>query len=210
MSKIKDSGFGEHLREPAGFRYKFLDSSAILFGCGTSTSGERATTATADKNFATFYTQSTATSGTSRGIYWRHYIGGAAEGETARFFTVVATAGVPGGVHGAHISAELDDTATSQVTGLMCGVRATWGALAATRTVTGTICALQVDTNIDTGNTVPASHAFIRVSNNGTVAFTNLFDIPTSTVTRKGSAPSASNGLAIRLDGALAYIMVGT
>lgn len=210
MAKIHESGKGEHLRLPAGFRYKHMDSSVVLFGAGTSTAGEPATTATADKNMAGFWTKSTATSGTSRGIYWRHYIAGAAEGEAARFFTTVTVAGVPGGVHGAHITASLDGTATSQITGLMAGVRATYGASAATRTVSGTVCSLQVDTDIGAGNTVPSSHAFIRVANNGAVAFTNLFHFASNTTcTRKGSAVTSQDGIAFNDGGTIRYIMIG-
>lgn len=213
MSKIHESGKGEHLRLPAGFRYQHMDSTAVLFGAGTSTTGEMVSTSTANKNMAAFWTKSTATSGASRGIYWRHYIAGAgAEGEAARFFTTVAgvTAAVGGTVHGAHISASLD--ATGNISGQMVAVRATYGATAhaSSRAIGGNAYALMVETDIGANNTVPTEHAFIAVRNTGSVNFTNLFHIPASTITRKGSACSSTNGLAIRLDGALAYIMVGT
>lgn len=213
MSKIHESGKGEHLRLPAGFRYKFMDSSVVLFGAGTDTSGERASTSTADKNIAGFWTESSATSGTTRGIYWKHYITGASAdgGECARFRTDVSGAGliVGGGVHGAHITAAIG--ANGQISGLMAGVRATYEAADATKTITGTVCALQVDSFVGTGNTLPAaSHAFIRVANNGAVAFTNLFQFATNTTcTRKGSAVSSQDGIAFLDGGTVRYIMIG-
>jgi len=167
-------------------------------------------TALADKHFIDFRTKSTYAGGVSRGVYLKHFIAGAGqEGEALRSRTEVAGVAAAGGVHGAHITAALD--ATGSATGLMAGVRATLEVAAATRSLSGTFAALQVDSFIGTGITMPAgSTSFIRVADAGAVAIANLFNIPASTCTRKGSAPSAVDGIAILLDGVTKYLMVGT
>lgn len=90
---------------------------------GGGTSGTPLTTATADKSFGLFYTQTTATDGTSRGLYWRHYLGDTTpSGEAARFFTTVSTAGATD-VHGAHVS--LSYGASGTCTGESAALRST-------------------------------------------------------------------------------------
>lgn len=180
----------------------------VLLG-GTNT--DPITTAVANKNFIDFRTKSTATSGDSRGVYLRHYIAGAgAAGEAARFFTTVdgITAAVGGSVHGAHIGSSL--AATGNISGQMAACRVTLGATAATRTVGGAQCALLVESDVGTGNTMPTYTSYIRVVKTGSVDLANLFDIQPSTCTRKGSAPSATDGIRILLDGSPVYLMVGT
>jgi hypothetical protein len=81
-------------------------TAALMMGGGTATTpaSTTLTTATAGKNFAGFFTRSSATSGDSRGLYWRHYVAGVGgDGEAGRFFTTV-TAATSGGVHGLHRS----------------------------------------------------------------------------------------------------------
>jgi hypothetical protein len=190
-------------------QYGTTATAALLEGAGTSSSPYSSGT-TADKNFIGYWLKTTALSGTTRGVYLRLYIAGAGcSGEAARIFTTVnGVAGGTGGIHGAHITGSLDATGTCG--GLLVGCRATLGVSEATRSLSGTFAALQVDSDIGTGNTMPGTTSFIRVANNNSVAIANLFEIPTGVVTRKGSAPSASDGLACRINGALAYIMVGT
>src|SRR5574341_905286 len=202
MANLHESARGEHLRLPAGFRYQSLDSSVHGFGAGISTAGSRVTISAADKNFAGFWLESTAASGTVRGIYMRLYFKGASAGggETARFFSAVEGVTVGGGVHGAHITASLD--ATGQVSGLMAAVRATLGATAATKTVTGTLAALQVDSDVGANNTLPASCAFIRVADNSSVKLPYLFLIDTDGCL-KGSAAGTTvqDAIKIRVNG---------
>ena len=94
-------------------------ASGLLMGVGTSVAP--ATTAVADSIFAEFRTKSTATSGDSRGIYWRHELGGSgAGGEAARIFAKVTAAATTG--RGAHISLDLD--AAGSLSGFGAGVDA--------------------------------------------------------------------------------------
>jgi hypothetical protein len=98
-----------------------VDSTAVLFGAGTSTT--RITTATANKRFFNFNVENTATSGDNRGMYLRLYLGGAGGGgESLRAFTTVNNVAA-GTAHGAHLS--LNFAATGSITGLGAASRST-------------------------------------------------------------------------------------
>lgn len=92
-------------------------ANGLLMGVGTS--GDPATTSTAGKSFMEFRTQSTATSGDSRGFYLRHELGGAGvSGEAIRAFSKLTAATSTS--RGAHIS--LDIASGGSVTGAGYGV----------------------------------------------------------------------------------------
>jgi len=96
-------------------------ASGLLMGTGTS--GSPATTAAAGNMFAEFRTQSTATSGDSRGLYWRHELKGTAvSGEAIRAFTKLSAACAT--ARGAHISLDLNNSPQGSVTGLGAGIDA--------------------------------------------------------------------------------------
>lgn len=185
MANYNKIAFGEHLRTPVGFAsigdikatgQDSMQTETIFMGAGNATT--RAATSTADKRFMNFYTESTATSGDSRGIYWQHFLSGAgATGDCARFFTKVNATGVAGGF-GVHATLQVQDDATTGITGLANGVRATLAAEAASRTLGGTLAALQVDSDVATGNTLPATSYFIRAADNGAVKIANLLGFP--------------------------------
>jgi len=91
----------------------------VLLGAGTSASP--ATTSAADKSFIEFRTESTATSGDSRGLYWRHALNGAGvSGEAIRAFSKITAACAT--ARGAHISFDLGSGGS--VSGLGVGVDA--------------------------------------------------------------------------------------
>lgn len=97
-------------------------TAALIAGGGTSTTP--VTTSTAGGNFFGFWTKTTdATGADSRGIYFRHYLGGAgASGEAGRYFTTVDAAGAVG-VHGVHCS--LSFGTSGNVTGEGAAIRGT-------------------------------------------------------------------------------------
>lgn len=210
MSAINKMGFGEHFTTPAGFasgvhnpalaNADTMDSGALLLGSGNGTT--QATTATADKCFMKFYTATTATSGDNRGIYWQHFLSGAgASGECARFFTKVNAAGA-NSAHGAHITLQIQDDATTGVSGLGAGLRATLAAEADTRTLAGTLAALQVDSDVGANNTLGAGTSFIRVADNSSVKIPNLFSIAAGSSVLAGSAANnASDALKVYIEG---------
>jgi len=153
-------------------------TAAILLGSGTSAAPT--TTAAADLNFLGFWTESTASSGDSRGAYLRHYFGGAGSGEALRAFATVTYAGaaaVGGTINGAHITMQVN--AGSTISGQASGARVTLGYAAATRTTDANVSCLLLCSDIATGNTVHAGNAFIRVVDDGAVALKKLFRLPT-------------------------------
>lgn len=77
---------------------------------------------------------------------------------------------------GLHSTAKL--AADGTITGLMNGVRATLEVAAASRSLSGTFAALQVDSYIGAGNTMPAgTTSFIRVADVGSVRIGALLDL---------------------------------
>jgi hypothetical protein len=97
-------------------------------------------------------------------------------GECLRPRTRVYGTGV-NSAHGEHCTLQI--AAGGAISGLGAGLRATLEAAAETRTLTGTLCALQVDSNIGANNTMPASSSFIRIADNGSVKINHLFELPT-------------------------------
>lgn len=139
---------------------------ALRMGGGTSTTP--LATATANKNFLGFWTNSTATSGDSRGLYLRHYFSGAGgAGEAARIYGTVnnVTAATGGTVNGAHVSLSITG-ASGKVSGAGNALRATLD-LGAAVNPGGTLAVLQIDTNIAADATIPAGTAFMRLTNTG-------------------------------------------
>lgn len=151
-------------------------SAALFFSVGNSTNYY----AWNDANINGFEhrLESAATSGDSRGEYLRMKFSGAGAGEAARFFASASAANVATGgtVNGAHISLSVD--ASASVSGAGNAVRATLGAAAQSRTLSGALSAIQADSDVGTGNTLPTIHAFIRFTNSGAVALGNLFQVP--------------------------------
>lgn len=154
-------------------------TAVTALGLGGGASATPMTTAVADKNFVGFYTQSTATSGDSRGAYFKHNLGGTIAatgyGDGVRAYTTVGGTGYSyaSGLHGT-MSISVGGT----VTGAGSGIRATLGAAAASRTLAGALSALHVCSDVGTGNTMPTVHGFMRFTNDGAVALSNLAVIP--------------------------------
>lgn len=80
--------------------------------------------------------------------------------------------------HGTHCT--LSIPVGGAISGLGVGLRATLEAAAATRTLTGALCALQVDSNIGANNTMPTNTSFIRFANVGSVVLANLLQLPSA------------------------------
>lgn len=151
-------------------------TAALLHGSGTSAAPT--TTSTANKNFLGYWVKSSAATGDARGMYLRLYLSGAGGGEALRAYatadgTGVATGGTINGIH-----ASLSINASKTISGAGNAIRATLDAAADTRTLSGTLAAIQLDSNIAAGNTVPATAAFLRVTDTGAVALGRLLNIP--------------------------------
>ena len=215
MGNIPEIAMGEHLRTPVGFRpdenRKILaaadiprEDKTVLMGIGNATTRANVETST-EKCFFNMYTETEATSGDSRGIYWQHYLSGVGvTGDCARFAARVNAAGVAG-AFGVHSTAAVD--VGMNVTGLANGVRATLEVAAESRSVGGTLAALQVDSFIGAGNTMPATACFIRVTDVGSVKLARAleFAVTPGATTCVGASRAAAGGtdnyLKVRVNG---------
>lgn len=185
-------------------------TAAVLHGSGTS--GSPTATATAGKNFLGYWVKSTATSGDARGLYLRLYLSAAGSGEAVRAYTTadaanVATGGTANGIH-----ASLSIAAAGSISGAGNAGRFTIDAAAASRTLSGTLAAIQVDSNFGAGNTLPATAAFIRVTDTGSVLLGNLLNVPApsnSTIFATHTTQAMTHSLRIvAADGTPYYVMV--
>lgn len=153
-------------------------ATAILYGVGNS--GDYFKWDDAGLNAEEKRYETAATTGDSRGEYARMRFTGAGSGEVIRAFAEVATTNVATGgtVNGAHISMSINTS--SSVSGAGNALRATLGAAGASRTLSGALAAILADSDIGANNTLPTIHAFIRFTNSGSVALSNLLQIPTA------------------------------
>lgn len=139
-------------------------SGALLMGAGNSTA--QPTSSTVDKNFLQFYLKSSATSGTSRGMYLRLYADSGAGGEALRAFTTVSSNTPADTVNGAHISLNFGASA-GNVTGEANALRATYHL--GKRTMGGTNTAIKAELWSDgTASAAGTKNvSFLRFSNGG-------------------------------------------
>lgn len=142
--------------------------AGIVLGCGTAASQK--VSSAVGKNFMSFYLNSTAISGTSRGAYLRLYLGSsaaaaAAGGEALRVFTTVTTNAPADTCNGAHISLNFGAT-YGNISGLGTAVRATLHV--PNRALTGTCAAIQAELYADGASSdVSGRVSAIRVSIGG-------------------------------------------
>ena len=130
---------------------------------GTSASPITVTTA---QNINSSYGSTSATSGDTRLVYDKLTFTSTGSGETLRAFSVVTGVGAAtaGTINGAHISCEVNGSGT--ISGAANAIRATLGGTDATPG--GTLAVLQLDTNYTVDASLPATSAFIRVTDSGT------------------------------------------
>lgn len=182
-------------------------SAAILHGAGIS--GTPETTATADKNFQGYWTESTATSGDSRGVYVRHYFSGAGgSGEALRAYGTVnnVTAATGGTVNGAHISLSLTG-ASAAISGSANAARVTLDFAGTVGAVGGTVAVLRADTNIAAGPTIPARTAFIAVDNLSTQKLDYLLNVTNPSTTMFAAAGTGANSAGLAGGGIAAKVL---
>ena len=183
----------EDIRLPNTGGYFRLENVERLSG-GLSTS-DFFNSADPDTKFITFYYSSSAVSGDARGMYMRlHLLGaGSGGGESIRAYTGIGAALTASGTHGIHSTVAV--LAAGSNSGMSAGVRATLEAAAATKTLTGTYAALQVDSYIGAGNTVDGQKvSFIRAADVGAVAMPYLFDFSGLTAADTAAAIQADSG----------------
>jgi len=93
----------------------------LIHGAGADTEAaatvDTVTSSVADKSFHNWRLNSTAATGTTRGVYMRMHLSSGAGGETARFYTVVKSNTPADTCNGAHISLGFGTT-VGNITGL--------------------------------------------------------------------------------------------
>jgi hypothetical protein len=104
--------------------------------------------------------------------------------------------------------------ASGAISGQGFAARLTFGADAQTRTLNGNCAALNLDSDIATGNTVPNSFAFIRVTDTAAVRINQLFQFPAvsnSTLIATHITDAMTHSVRCTLpDGTLVYLMATT
>jgi hypothetical protein len=178
-------------------------SSLNGFIGGTATDPIVVTTA---ENINESYATTSAASGDTRLSYNRLTFTGAGAGETLRAFSVVTAAqGAGQTTNGAHISMSVNTGGS--ISGAGNALRATLG-LAAGVSSGGTVAAIQADSDVGAGATLPATAAWIRFTNSGAgTGLSNLFNLPAAMVPAK-SAAAVTHTIKIIVDGTPYYLMV--
>lgn len=153
------------------------NTAALLHGIGTTGTPASIGT-TANKNFMGYWMRSNATTGDTRGMYLRLYIGAAGSGECARFYTTVdgANAATGGTANGAHIS--LNVTGSGTVSGQANALRATLD-VAQDLTPGGTLAAITAEFVAGTGVTKPTNISLLRLVDSANTSVGNAMEVPT-------------------------------
>jgi hypothetical protein len=155
------------------------------------------------------YATTSAASGDTRLTYQKLTWTSTGSGEVVRGFAVVkgASGATAGTINGAHFSAEMQG---GSISGAANAVRATIGGT--TASPGGTLAAVQLDSNFASGVTLPATTAFMRVSDSNTVKVGSLLNMPapaSNTIFRAKSAAAVTHVIKIVADnGTPYYIMV--
>ena len=151
--------------------------------------------------------RSSATSGDTRLDYQKLTFSSTGSGETLRAFSVVTGTGAAaaGTINGAHVSCEVQG---GTISGAANALRATIGGT--TASMGGTLAAIQVDTNFDSGASIPASASYIRFTESGTAKLTNLFNVPTGMVTGTVAGTFAACIKIVASNGTPYYIPLAT
>jgi len=180
-------------------------SSLNGFIGGTATDPIVVTTA---DNINESYATTSAASGDTRLSYNRLTFAGAGAGETLRAFSVVTAAqGAGQTTNGAHISMSVNTGGS--ISGAGNALRATLG-LAASVTPGGTIAAIQADSDVGAGATLPATASWIRFTNSGAgTGLSNLFNLPSAMVVAR-TASASSHTIKIIVDNTPYYLMVSS
>lgn len=179
------------------------------FSSGTSASPVDVT-----GNELSFFGTTSAASGDTRLIYSKLTFTSTGSGETLRAFSVVTGAGAAaaGTINGAHISTSIDAPGT--ISGAANALRATLG-MGALANPGGTLSVLNLDSDLAANCTVPATAAFIRVTNTNTKILANMMSVPSPNAAGAFRAavgtPSATHTMPVlSANGTTYYIMVST
>lgn len=162
------------------------------------------------------YYKSRCSAGDVRGVYADLEHASTGSGETFRIRGIASgtLAATGGTINAIHATGRVASGGT--VSGALNGIRATLEVAGTTPTPGGTLAALQLDSNIVTGATMGANDAFMRVTDSGATALTNLFNIEvasgsesatTLSSTYKTATQVGKIGIKCRINGATRWIL---
>lgn len=178
---------------------------------GTSTAPIAVTTS---GNINSSYATTSAATGDTRLSYQKLTFTSTGSGETLRAYSVVTGVGaaVGGTINGAHISLSINAPGT--ISGSANALRATLG-MGALANPGGTLSAIQIDSDLASNCTVPASAAFISVTNSGSKILANLMRVPAPNVAgvlrAKLGSPAVTHTMPVLgSDGTTYFILVST
>jgi hypothetical protein len=179
-------------------------SSLNGFIGGTATDPIVVTTA---ENINESYATTSAASGDTRLSYNKLTFTGAGAGETLRAFSVVTAAqGAGQTTNGAHISMSVNTGGS--IAGAGNALRATLG-LAAGVSSGGTVAAIQADSDVGAGATLPSNASWIRFTNSGAgTGLSNLFNVPAAMVANAVSVSATKTIKIVDSTGTAYYLMV--
>ena len=174
------------------------------FSTGTSSSPLAVTTA---GNIDSAYATTSAASGDTRLAYDKLTFTSTGSGETIRAFSVVTGTGgaTAGTINGAHISMEVQG---GTISGAGNALRATIGGT--TAAPGGTLAAIQVDSNFDSGVTLPGSASFLRFTNSNSTTIANLMNVPSAMVGTNTQGAATNSLKIVDSAGTAYYIMLTT
>ena len=173
---------------------------------GTSSSPITVTTA---QNINSSYGSTSATSGDTRLVYDKLTFTSTGSGETIRAFSVVTGTGgaTAGTINGIHASME---TQGGTISGAANAIRATLGG--STVSPGGTLAVIQLDTNFTANVSLPATAAFLRVTDSGTNTgevplFLNIDTSPAATIAPTASSvTTVSKAIKVMIGGTVYYV----
>ena len=200
----------QHAAFQFGIPGNYPQTAALMFGGGTAASP--LTTSAAGASFMKLYCQSTDTGDDNRLMYAWLYAAGIGGGFEAFRGRVVGTVTGLNDIRGGNFTAALDAT-TSNISGMAAGVQATFEALAATKTIGGTIASLVCTSFVGAGNTLPTAHSFIRCVDEGSVKFSNFLNLDgvstgSNNVFQSASNTTCSHKIRCLINGTVYYLMV--
>jgi hypothetical protein len=178
------------------------------FETGTSASPLAVTTA---ENINAAFATTSATTGDTRLSYNKLTFTSTGSGETLRAFSVVtgASAATAGTINGAHISLEIDG-ASASISGAANAIRATLGGT--DTTPGGTLAVIQLDTNYTANVSLPATAAFIRVTDSGSNTgeiplLMNIATAPAATIAPTAtSVTTVAKAIKVMIGGTVYYV----
>ena len=181
-------------------------ASANGFIGGTSASPIAVTTS---GNVSSSYVTTSATSGDTRLAYDKLTFTSTGSGETIRAFSVVTGTGgaTAGTINGIHASME---TQGGTISGAANAIRATLGG--STVSPGGTLSVIQLDTNFTANVSLPATAAFLRVTDSGTNTgevplFLNIDTSPAATIAPTASSvTTVSKAIKVMIGGTVYYV----